>query len=157
MFCSWTFHTRFSQQPIQSIVPHIFHKCNKRVMPILKCPPAFTYCHLYCLSDIRVSTLVLAPFSISSSATRVYMGIACLILLLNQLLCFHGVKSFLRSRSSDSQTFSRILWNPEIYYCLRKCPPLVSNLSQISPMHASPSLFFKITAATKKHQLVQVA
>ena len=118
---------------------HLFHKRNTRVVPSLNCPPAFTYCHLYYLSHTRVSTPVLAPFSMSTSATRVYMGIACLILLMNQLMCFHGVKSFVRNRSLDSQKFPRNLQNLEIYYRLRKRPSLVSNLSQISPMHASPS------------------
>jgi hypothetical protein len=43
-----------------------------------------------------------------------------------------------------TQEFPSILWNPKIYYRVRKSPPLVPVLSQIGPVHISPSYLSKI-------------
>jgi hypothetical protein len=55
-----------------------------------------------------------------------------------------------QSPTSESNQFSadqeipRILWNPKVYYLIQKFPPTVPILSQISPVHASPSQFVNI-------------
>ena len=54
---------------------------------------------------------------------------------LNYLL--HAAGPFLKgNRFIASQEIPRILWNPKVYHRVYKCPPPVSVLSQISPVHA---------------------
>jgi hypothetical protein len=65
--------------------------------------------------------------------------------LLTYLLTYSMVQSrWKANRFAASQEIPRILWNPKVHYRIHKCPPPVSILSQLNPVHTPTSHFLKI-------------
>ena len=64
--------------------------------------------------------------------------------LLTYLLTYYSNEqstSWETNRFWASPKIPRILWNPKVHYRIHKCPPPVSILSQLDPVHAPTSLF----------------
>jgi hypothetical protein len=59
-------------------------------------------------------------------------------------VCITYLLTWEANRFEASQEIPLILWNPKVYYLNHMCPPPLSILSQINPVHTPTSHFLKI-------------
>jgi len=79
--------------------------------------------------------------------------------ILNYLLTFsptEQIHSWEASRFSASEEIPRILWNPKVHYRIHKCPPPVPIPSQIDPVHAPTSHFWRSILILSSHLLLDL-
>jgi hypothetical protein len=100
-------------------------------------------------SFITFFHILLVPYIYDIIRLRVKEGKVALIwvrgqtYLLTYLLIQHS-PSWEANRFAASQEIPHILWNPKVHYRIYKCPPPVSILSQLNPVHTPTSHFLKI-------------
>jgi hypothetical protein len=80
-----------------------------------------------------------------SYVRRITCFLACLLNYLLNLLTYSMEQSsnWEANRFAASQEIPRILWNPKVHYHIDKCPPPVSILSQLNPVH-TPTFYLMI-------------
>ena len=91
--------------------------------------------------------IYLLTYILSQLHTYYYLLTYLLTYLHTYLLTYllHTANSFLRTNHfSASQEIPHILWNLNVHYRIRMCPPPVRILSQIDPVHTRKFHFLKI-------------
>jgi hypothetical protein len=113
-----------------------------RINPCTRLTGSLWLCLCLCPSKL-LCRLVTISFPLKTKLiflNKSVLSIKCIILTYSM----EQSPSWEANRFAASQEIPRILWNPKVHYRNHKCPPSVSILSQLNPVHIPTSHFLKI-------------